>query len=286
MSALQLDPLEKKPLYHVLPGRLVLSAGFWGCSLRCPWCQNASLLQPQTGRGLESSPARLIAEARRLGAPALAFTYNEPTVALELLLEAAPAARAAGLVTVLVTSAFVSLETAATLARVFDAVNIDLKDWDTDRHRRLTGGALADVQAAARVFEAQGVWVEYTTLLRPDMDPDEPGAAELAAWIAAGSPDRPWHLSAFHPAHRWADRPATRLEDLQRLAARARLAGLRSVYLGNVSPEAGGRDTVCPGCGQIVLKRDGPSGRPAPGFTGVCPGCGTPLPGLWEARHA
>jgi pyruvate formate lyase activating enzyme len=251
LSALALDPIEKKPLHHFKPGSAVLSAGFFGCNLRCPFCQNWEISQ-----GVEeaeiTSPEALVAAALESGAPSLAFTYSEPTVHFEYILEVARLARAAGLATVLVTNGCLNEAPAREILPLMDAANVDLKCWSESLYRERLGG---DRAAVLRFIElAAGTCeLEVTTLVVPGISEDEEDMGEIAAFLAGIDRRIPLHLSAYHPDYRYREPPSPP-ELLLRLADRARRS-LDYVYLGNLGDLPA--DTRCPACGALLVRRRG-----------------------------
>jgi pyruvate formate lyase activating enzyme len=251
LSALAVDPIEKKPLYHFRPGSAVLSAGFVGCNLRCPFCQNWSIAQGTDQAGGFVAPADLAAAARG-GPGALAYTYSEPLVHFEYLLAAMAAARAAGVANVLVTNGMIAAEPAARLFALTDAANIDLKCWSPAGYAQTLGGDLDTVRRTVALALAAGVHVELTTLIVPGFNDSAAEVAAIAEWTAGLSPDLPLHLSAYHPAYRY-DAPPTPASLIAERALMAR-GFLRFVYAGNVG---GYSDTLCGSCGQALVRRNG-----------------------------
>lgn len=286
-SGFCVDPIEKKPLHHFLPGSSVLSFGTVGCNLSCRFCQNWDLSRSRDlGRLRErATPEQVAASARNLGCRSVAFTYNEPAIFLEYVSDVARACRAEGLATVAVTAGYLEDAARRDFFADIDAANVDLKAFSEDFYRRIVGGSLQPVLDTLRyLVHETDVWTEITTLLIPGLNDSEGELRRLAAWIATElGPDVPLHFSAFHPDHRMLDRPATPLATLRRARALAREAGLRFVYTGNVrDPE--GEATPCPGCGVTAIRRDGyrlldwnldAEGR--------CGRCGTLLPGRYGA---
>jgi pyruvate formate lyase activating enzyme len=282
--ALHVDPIEKKPLFHVLPGTTVLSAGTAGCNLTCSFCQNWGLTrQPSAPRPEDEfvPPARLVETAVAHGCPSIAFTYNEPTILAEYVLDTALLAREAGLKVVTVTNGYIARPALDELYAHVDAANVDLKAFDDGFYRRHCGGALAPVLQALQAMKARGTWLEVTTLVIPGLNDTPEAMAEEAAWLRDHlGPDTPLHLSAFHPDHRMQDRPPTPAATLHDLRLAALAAGLRFVYEGN-TPDAAA-DTPCPCCGIAVLERRWfsvvrdrlPDGR--------CEACGAVVPGVWS----
>ncbi len=285
------DPIEKKPLCHFLPGTPVLSFGTAGCNLGCRFCQNW-----QTSRSREvdalcdrAGPETIAAAARRLGCASVAFTYNDPVVFAEYALDVAAACRAAGIRTVAVTAGYVAPEAREEFFAGMDAANVDLKAFRDDFYRRLClapEGALAAVlDTLAWIRHESRTWLEITTLLIPGANDDPEEIRAGCRWIVAElGPDVPLHFTAFHPDFRLQDHPGTPAATLRRAREIAHEEGLRFVYTGNVhDPE--GQSTRCPGCGQLLVGRDGfeiRSWRLAPG--GRCPDCRLVLPGVFGAR--
>ena len=207
LTALALDPIEKKPLYHFHPGHAILSVGSYGCNLACPFCQNADIAAADASIPTENvPPARLAALAQELsaaphGSLGVAFTYNEPLVNYEYIMDTAPLLHAAGLAVVLVTNGMICAEPLARLLPHVDAMNIDLKGWQGDFYRRL-GGDLMTVRETITHAVRAGVHVEVTTLIIPGMNDSPADMEEEARWLASLSPDLPLHISRYFPRHR------------------------------------------------------------------------------------
>ena len=236
LTALALDPIEKKPLYHFYPNTYILSVGSFGCNLACPFCQNAGIAMADARTETEYvAPARLAALAEELsyaprGNIGVAFTYNEPLVGYEYIMDTAPLLHASGMKVVLVTNGMICTEPLARLLPHVDAMNIDLKVWRTDTYRRL-GGDLATVKSTIANAVRAGVHVEVTTLVVPEMNDSDEDMDEEARWLASLSPDLPLHISRYFPRHRM-NLPPTPLAVIDRLAAAAR-RHLRCVHRGN-----------------------------------------------------
>jgi pyruvate formate lyase activating enzyme len=269
-TALAIDPIEKKPLYHFCPGETILSVGFTGCNLRCPFCQNWRISQGTDNPGKTISPAELIASVKDGGGGQIAYTYSEPLVHIEYLLEAMTLARKAGVANVLVSNGCVNAEPAAEIIPLLDAANIDLKCFSPETYAKTLGGDLETVKAFIAAAYGAGVHLEVTTLIVPglnDSDAEFDTAADFLAALSAGtSPEAkqrarempplleiPWHLSAYHPDYRW-DAPPTDAARLIALARRARKK-MPYVYTGNIS--GGMTDTACPHCGKTLVSRQG-----------------------------
>ena len=236
LTALALDPIEKKPLHHFYPGSYILSVGSYGCNLACPFCQNADIAAADAAIPTENvPPARLAALAQELSAAphgnlGVAFTYNEPLISYEYIMDCAPLLHAAGLAVVLVTNGTICAEPLARLLPHVDAMNIDLKGWREDFYRRL-GGDLMTVRETITHAVRAGVHVEVTTLIIPGMN-DSPAEMDAEArWLAALSPDLPLHISRYFPRHRMQTPPTpiAAIDALTAVAARH----LRYVHRGN-----------------------------------------------------
>ncbi len=281
--ALHLDPVEKKPLYHVFPGAPVLSFATVGCNLSCRFCQNASISQfrgdPPPGDPL--SAEEIVERAHTNRCPAVAATYTEPTVFFELAREVGLAARARGILNLWVTNGFISTQAGADLAGWLDGANVDLKSMRDETYREYCGGRLAPVLETIEGLHRRGVWVEVTTLVIPGMNDSPEELREAARFLASLSPDIPWHVTAFHPDFRMLDRGPTPAGKLIEAVEIGREEGLRFVYPGNVRIRGGG-DTLCPSCGDVVIRRSGFALEANRLRGGACPGCGTKIAGIWE----
>jgi pyruvate formate lyase activating enzyme len=277
VSSLAVDPIEKKPLHHFLPGSSVFSAGFVGCNMRCPFCQNWRISQELPTELEALTPEALVGEALRSGCPSIAYTYSEPSIHVEFLLAAMSAARKVGLKNVLVTNGCVNPEPARELLRLTDAANVDLKTWSTESYAKTLGGDRDAVLEFIRIASSL-CSLEVTTLVVPQISDSREGIAAIAEFLASLSPDIPLHLSAYHPAWRHAA-PASSAEGVSELAAVAR-ARLRFTYIGNLAGIDS--DTICPNCGATVVSRKGYriglAGMRAKGSAATCAACGTALP--------
>jgi pyruvate formate lyase activating enzyme len=281
------DPIEKKPLYHFLPGTDVLSFGTVGCNLGCRFCQNWGISKARAeGQGLETrTPEQVVDLAVSAGCPSIAFTYNDPIIWAEWAIDVAREARRRGVRTVFVTSGYVEEKAREEIFSWMDATNVDLKAFTEDFYAKVTLSHLAPVLETLEWLARDGrVWTEVTNLLIPGLNDDPEETRRLAGWMGEHlGPDVPLHFSAFHPAWKMTDRPSTPPETLTRARRIAREVGLRHVYTGNVhDPE--GQTTWCPGCGQAAVVRDWNSVRAyrlGPG--GTCRGCGQRIAGRFES---
>ena len=287
-SGFCVDPIEKKPLAHFLPGSAVLSFGTAGCNLTCKFCQNWDISKSRTADTLaDSAPPETIAHAAaRLGCASVAFTYNDPVIFHEYAVDVAAACHERGVRTVAVTAGYMCPEPRAEFYRHMDAANVDLKGFSERFYHSLCSAELGVVLDTLRYIRHETqAWLEITTLLIPGEN-DSPAELEAeCAWIAETlGPEVPLHFSAFHPDYKLLDRPHTPLATLHRARAIARAAGLRHVYLGNVD-DADGASTWCHGCGARLIGRRGYA-LTAWELTaeGACRFCATPLAGVFAAE--
>ncbi len=255
--AVALDPMEKKPLFHFMPGSSVLSIGTAGCNLHCRNCQNADISQvsPETVPSESLSPDAIVALMRKTGAPAVAYTYNEPLVAFEYVLDCAKAVHAAGGANVLVSAGYVNPEPLAELLPYIDAANIDLKTMSEEGYLSNCGVHRDPVLATLRTLARSEVVLEVTNLVIPGFNDSDD---DLGAWCSFVADELgenvPVHFSRFFPRYRMTDRPPTPLATLRRAGEIAAEHGLRYVYCGNVDDEA---NTICPSCGACLIRRRG-----------------------------
>jgi pyruvate formate lyase activating enzyme len=286
-SGLAVDPIEKKPLYHFLPGTPVLSFGTVGCNLGCRFCQNESITRARVRpeRLKEALPGRIAAAAAALGCRSVAFTYNDPVVFFDYAIEVARACHERGVRTVAVTAGYVSPRARGELFRHVDAANVDLKGFSDDFYRTMTGGRLQPVLDTLLYLRHETrTWLEVTNLVIPGVNDAPEEIDGMTRWIGEHlGPGTPLHFSAFHPAGRMKDLPPTPLSTLVRCAEIAAGNGLTHVYLGNVRSEW--ESTWCASCGELLVGRDGyrlSSWRLRP--DGCCPACGAACPGTFEAE--
>jgi pyruvate formate lyase activating enzyme len=290
VAAIGLDPIEKKPLFHVDPGAQAYSIATCGCPFHCRFCQNWEIAQgPRLGLDVHQRPlppAEVVAEARRLRASSIAYTYVEPMVFLEYALDTARLARAAGLRNLFITDGYATPESADLLAGVLDAANVDLKSFNDAFYRRLCGARLAPVLDTIVALHRAGTWLELTTLVIPGWNDSDDELEALTGWIVDNvGPATPWHVSRFFPAHKMLDVPPTPTGTLLRAAAIGRAAGLQYVYVGN-APQLGLEDTRCAGCNALLIERAGYRTRSLLTDAGTCPGCGRALEGVALGRAA
>ncbi|MGO9512828.1 MAG: AmmeMemoRadiSam system radical SAM enzyme [Steroidobacteraceae bacterium] len=287
-SGFCVDPIEKKPLNHFLPGSAVLSFGTAGCNLACKFCQNWDMSKSREMDTLadSASPSVLAAAAEQLGCASIAYTYNDPAVFMEYAIDVAKAARTRGVRNVAVTAGYMCPEPRAELFEHMDAANIDLKGFTPDFYRKVCGAELAHVlETLEYVRHETRVWLEVTTLLIPGLNDSDSELEAMCAWFCGHlGPDVPLHFTAFHPDWKMRDVPATPLATLRRARQIALRHGLRYVYTGNVRDAEGG-STWCHACGAPLIGRDGYAiGQWALSGEGRCSRCGTACAGVFTSR--
>jgi pyruvate formate lyase activating enzyme len=287
-AGVAVDPIEKKPFFHVTPGARALSFGMLGCDMHCAFCQNWLTSQSlrdesATERAIPVSPEELVAAAVEHGCSVITSTYNEPLITAEWSHDVFVRARSAGLRTTFVSNGHATPESLDYLAPVVDAYKVDLKAFDAKTYLSL-GGKLQAVLDTIGGLRARGIWVEVVTLLVPGLNDSDAEVAALTAFLSSVSPDIPWHVTAFHPDYRMTDPPPTPAAALIRAAEIGRAAGLRFVYAGNLPGMTGDlEDTRCPGCGATLVRRTGFRVRASTVTAdGRCPSCSAPVPGLWS----
>ncbi|MBI5546730.1 MAG: AmmeMemoRadiSam system radical SAM enzyme [Deltaproteobacteria bacterium] len=286
-NAVAVDPIEKKPLFHFLPGTTILSIGTAGCNLGCRFCQNWDLSRARSNhmRAMSLPPSEVARLATSEGCASVAFTYSDPTVFVEYATDAAIACREAGLATVAVTAGYIGKEAREDLYRHLDAANIDLKGFTEDFYAKLSLAHLAPVLETIEYAVKHGVFVELTTLLIPGHNDGEDEIRAESKWVVEHlGPDVPLHFSAFHPAYQLLNVPRTPPQTLRRARAIALAEGVRYVYVGNLVDEEG-ETTYCHGCGEPLIGREGFAVRHnLLAGNDHCPKCQAIIPGVFDAR--
>jgi pyruvate formate lyase activating enzyme len=286
-SGFCVDPIEKKPLDHFLPGSAVLSFGTAGCNLACRFCQNWDISKSREIDTLadEASPAAIAATAVRLGCASVAFTYNDPVIFFEYAADVADACHEVGVKAVAVTAGYMNPQPRAEFFRHIDAANVDLKGFSEEFYADLCAGRLAPVLDTLRYLRHEtDAWLEITTLLIPGRNDSDDELDRMTRWIVGElGPDVPLHFTAFHPDYRLLDAPPTPPSTLTRARAIALANGVRYAYTGNVRDTAG-QATPCPSCGVPVIERDGYDiRRYRLTADGHCEACGSPIAGVFAA---
>jgi pyruvate formate lyase activating enzyme len=261
LVAINPDPIEKKPLYHVMPGSLAYSIGAAGCNFRCIFCQNAEISQMPREHGRMGhhvfSAADIVDGAEKNRCRSIAYTYTEPTVNFEFCYDTAVLARGKGLKNIFVTNGYMSPEAIDMIAPFLDAANVDLKSFSNDFYKDLCEARLEPVKESIRHLHRKGVFVEITTLIIPGRNDDDDELTALAEFLVNDlGPETPWHISRFHPTYKLMNVSPTPVGTLTRARDIGLKAGLKYVYIGNVHGHPG-ENTCCPQCGKVIIERAG-----------------------------
>jgi pyruvate formate lyase activating enzyme len=277
------DPIEKKPFFHFLPGAQAFSLATSGCPLRCKFCQNWTISQarPEDYDAVSCPPAAMVSRAKGRGAPVLAFTYNEPTVFVEYLTDIARAAKKVGLRPVLVSCGFMNEAPLSEMVDVLDAIKFDLKGFSPGFYRDVCGAELAPVLRSIKQVAKAGRHLEIVNLVVPSLNDSGTMMTELCKWVAGEvGPDVPVHFTRFHPDYQLVNLPPTPVATLERARELALKVGIRYAYVGNV-PGHPGSHTTCPKCGTTVIERSGIFVTANRLKGGACPSCANKIPGVW-----
>jgi pyruvate formate lyase activating enzyme len=287
LIAQHIDPIEKKPLFHFLPGSLSYSVATVGCNFRCQFCQNADIAQMPADRGgmimgETCGPTEIVDAALRAGCHSISYTYTEPTVYFELAYETARLAADKGLRNVFVTNGYMTADALEMIHPYLDAANVDLKAYTDQYYKEQCGARLKHVQATLKLMKSLGIFVEVTTLIVPGLNDDPGELKKLAEFIAQDlGIDTPWHISRFHPTYKLVNRPPTPVNTLTRARKIGLKAGLKYVYTGNV-PGNAAENTFCFRCGETVIERRGFQVSSLNIKNGRCIKCGAEIDGVWE----
>jgi len=282
--ALNIDPIEKKPLYHFLPGSPILSIATAGCNLHCAQCQNWQLSQSAhfVSASVKMLPHDVVQMAGERKCPAIAYTYTEPLASYEYTYDCCKAASEAGLKNVLVTAAYINPEPLREICQYVDAANVDLKAFSDDFYREVCDGRLAPVLKALTVMKECGVMLEITNLIIPTLNDSEEETRKLCDWIGENlGPETPLHFSRFFPQNELKHLPSTPPGTLLRAREIALASGLRFIYIGNMQSDEG-ENTHCPNCDKRLIDRTGYHVRKNHLVNGRCPDCQTLIFGIWE----
>ncbi|MCK4450755.1 MAG: AmmeMemoRadiSam system radical SAM enzyme [Anaerolineae bacterium] len=284
VSSLSCNPIEKKPLYHFLPGTPSYSIATPGCNFRCPFCQNWQISQsrPEQVQTQHVPPGRIVDQASSLHAPSIAYTYGEPVVFIEYMTDIASLARERGIRNVVVSSGYINRKPLLDLCARVDAIKIDLKAFDESYYRDVCSSELRPVLDAITTVREQGVWLEIVYLMVPTLNDDPAKIREMARWlrknVGAGVPV---HFSRFFPQYRMKNLPPTPVSSLERAYDICREEGLQFVYVGNV-PRHEMESTYCPSCDKVIIHRQGYRVLSLDIVDGQCRFCGAPVPGMWQ----
>jgi pyruvate formate lyase activating enzyme len=283
LASVHVDPIEKKPFFHVLPGSQAFSIASTGCNIRCLFCQNWEISQAFPGEVsiLNATPDQVVAKALESGSRSIAFTYNEPVVNYEFMLETAKLARSKGLRTVVVSCGYIEEEPLRELLKYIDAYKVDLKAFREEFYHKLTGGRLATVLNSLKIVQQSGVWLEIVNLIVPGENDSDGELRDMARWIKENLGDSvPLHFSRFFPQYKLKNLPPTPPETIIRARQIAMEEGLKYVYTGNIAyPE--GEATYCPGSKEKAIVRQGYFIIANNLKDGVCSD-GEKIPGIWQ----
>lgn len=282
--AIHLDPIEKKPFFHFLPGTQALSLATVGCNLTCKFCQNWQISQsrPEEVQIDYTAPEGIVLEAARSGAQSIAYTYGEPIVFIEYVQDIAARGRSKGLSSVVVSNGYLAEQPLSDLCSVVDAIKVDLKSFTDDYYRKICGAALRPVLDTIVRIRRSGVWLELVYLMVPTLNDDPGEVREMARWLRVNvGSDIPLHFSRFYPQYRLRDLPPTPVPSLERAYDICREEGLDYVYIGNV-PGHRAEHTYCPSCSEVVIRRRGYRVSAIDITGGLCRFCGRAIPGIWE----
>lgn len=279
------DPIEKKPLFHFLPGSMSLSIATAGCNFRCKHCQNYEISQFPRERlfeipGTDMLPEGIVTAAYDNGCESISYTYTEPTIFFEFAYDCARRAHAKGIRNVFVSNGYTGTDAIKSIAPYLDANNIDLKGSDK-LYKELCGAKLNPVKETIRLMKELDVWVEVTTLVIPDYNDSDLDLGEIASFIASVDRAIPWHVSQFYPTYKLLDKPRTPVETLKKAMDIGHSAGLQYVYVGNVPGESG-EHTYCPGCRELLIRRNGYRILENRLTDSRCPKCSHAIEGIWS----
>ena len=280
------DPIEKKPLFHFLPGTKSYSISTVGCNFQCLHCQNYYISQyPRLNKGQitgeEVTPSEVVNDAILNGAKSISYTYVEPTIFYEFAYDTGIIAKEKGIKNVFVSNGYMSKETCKHSREFLDAINIDLKAFTDKFYKEVCKAKLQPVLDSIKLMHELGVWVEVTTLIIPGWNDSEAELREIARFIKSVSDCIPWHVTAFYPTYKMLDRPPTPIQTLRKAREIGLEEGLRFVYEGNV-PGEGGENTYCPSCNELIIKRYGFSILENKLINGKCPKCSETIQGVWN----
>ncbi len=283
--ARHVDPIEKKPLFHFLPGSRSYSIATVGCNFRCLFCQNADISQMPADHnrvwGEDMGPEMIAEDAAASQALTISYTYTEPTIYFELAMDTARKAVSKGLRNVFVTNGYMTEDCLKEIEPDLHGANVDLKSFSDAFYREQCGAKLEPVLKAITTMKEMGVWLEVTTLLIPGLNDSTEELKDLAKFLAGLDPDIPWHISRFHPTYRLTHIPPTTAETIHRAREIGCDMGLKYVYTGNL-PGDEGEKTWCHECGALLIDRTGFMVRKNTIRNNLCPQCGTTIPGVWE----
>jgi pyruvate formate lyase activating enzyme len=279
-----IDPIEKKPLFHFLPGSSAYSIATVGCNFSCLNCQNYDISQTPKPKkpiyGDEVAPEEVVKMAKQYKCKSIAYTYTEPTIFFEYAFDTAKLAKKEGIRNVFVSNGYITEEPLRAIAPYLDANNIDLKSFSDEFYRKVCGARLEPILNAIRLHKELGIWIEITTLVIPSLNDSEENFGKITEFMKSLDENIPWHVSRFYPAYKLHDQPPTPVETLNRARKIGLQVGLKHVYQGNVPGEA--ENTFCPNCGQVLIERCSYKVTKNSVENSKCPFCNTKISGVWQ----
>ena len=282
--AANVDPIEKKPLYHFLPGTTSFSIATPGCNFHCDFCQNWQISQASKKKDQrllldKMPPEKVVREAKANGCRSISYTYTEPTIFFEYAYDISKLAKKEGLFNVFVTNGYMTTEAIEAIAPYLDACNVDLKSFREDFYKNICGGHLEPVLESIRCMKRLNIWVELTTLVVPEINDREEELSRIAQFISEVDVTIPWHISRFHPDYKLTDSQITPPETLNQAYLSGKKAGLRYIYIGNIPGES--PQTICPSCNQMLISRRSFRVLENNVKNSRCPLCGEQVPGIF-----
>lgn len=287
LCSLSIDPIEKKPLFHFLPSSQTLSLAIEGCTFRCVNCQNYTIsqTQPENNSKFHFLPEKIIEMAMKNNCASISYTYSEPVVFYEYMLETAKLAKQNGIKNVMVSNGYINPEPLFELCNYLDAANIDLKSFDNNVYKKLAGGSLEPIKNTLKILLEKGVWIEITNLVIPKWTDDKNSIKEMSEWLVANNfSNTPLHFSRFYPNYKLMDVSPTSYETLVEAQKITLSSGMKYVYLGNTRNE-NGENTVCHKCGEVLISREGFSIKKNKIRAGKCCNCGEEISGTWDFEY-
>lgn len=284
LIAAHVDPIEKKPLFHFLPGSQSYSIAATGCNFRCSWCQNWDISQLSDRNDPDrlpyTSPDQVVKKALNSGCSSISYTYTEPTIYYEFARDVSVLAKDAGLKNVWVSNGYMSEKMLEEYLPLLDAINVDIKAFDEKVHKKFTGAHLQPVLENCKTLKKAGVWLEVTTLVIPGINDSQEQIDGLAGFIVTElGQETPWHISRYYPQPQFREIPATTPDTIVKALKTGKQAGLQFVYAGNLGKE---EDTHCPNCGELLIARNSVWMMENKIVGGECPKCKTKITGIWE----
>lgn len=279
------DPIEKKPLFHFIPGSRSYSIATVGCNFRCFFCQNADISQMPSDHnrimGQDMTPEEIVEDALNTRSASISYTYTEPTIYYELAVDTARLASSEGLKNVFVSNGYMTEQCLEDMSPDLHAANVDLKAFTDEFYKEQCGAKLEPVLRTLETMKRLGIWLEVTTLLIPGLNDSKEELKEISRFLANLDTDIPWHISRFHPTYRLTDIPSTPPDTIQRARDLGYEAGLKYVYTGNL-PGDEGEKTFCHNCGELLIDRFGFTVTKNRIKENLCPECGSEIPGVWD----